>query len=77
MSYHSTDVMSYVYDGAVYCPDCVGSESEVDSDEGWSAVFADEFFANMEGNCCGTCGHNLACVHKISGPIWENCPGCK
>jgi len=76
MSYHSADVMGYVYDGTVYCVDCV-EESEVESDENWGVIFADEFFDNDMGEyCCECCHHNLACVNQISGDMWENCPGC-
>jgi hypothetical protein len=76
MSYHSTDVMAYVYDGQVYCNHCI-DYIDIELDENWGVVFADEFFdSDMEGNCCGDCGHNLACSHKISGDMWENCPGC-
>lgn len=76
MSYNSTDVMVYVYDGVAYCPDCV-DESEVETDENWGVIFVDEFFENgCARYCCGTCGHNLACHHKMMNEGWDECPGC-
>ncbi len=64
---------AYMYEGVLYCARC---SDGVDHERALYELLDDDSHEDyILGSCCGCCGHNMACMLKHNGPMWENCPG--
>ncbi len=69
----TAEILGYVYDGGVYCCNCVEPEGD-----DWTPIEADHdsLDSSHDSMCCGICCHNLACRNQITGALWDACPQC-
>lgn len=54
---HATEVVGYVFDGAIYCPDCFEEPDAESMEAHGGVVFADA--EGWEHDCCSGCGELL------------------